>query len=80
VTGTDVDVNKVEDPSLALTHMKTMTLENSGMHVVIGEVTVHEPELARQRLLQYSYVCARTEPQACKIAYEVFHSHVDLII
>jgi hypothetical protein len=54
MTGTDVDVNKVEDPSLALTHMKTMTLDNSGMHVVIGEVTVQKPELARQRLLQYS--------------------------
>lgn len=32
---------------------------------LISEVTVHEPELARQRLLHYSYVCARTEPQAC---------------
>lgn len=30
--GTVVDVNRVDDSSIALTHMKTMTLEYSGMH------------------------------------------------
>lgn len=64
--GTVVDVNRFDDSSLALTQMKTMTLRIVGfmwLYVRLPGMNLNWP--ARQRLLLYSYVCARMEPQPC---------------
>lgn len=58
--GTVVDVNRFDDSSLALTQMKTMTLENCGIHVVVCEVTGHEPELARPAASTAVQLCLRS--------------------
>lgn len=63
--------------------MKSMTLENLGILVCMWCLTrlwgmnLNRPN---KHSLWPRYVCAQTEPQACKIAYEVFHYHVGLAI